>query len=321
MLSVQSQNQGFIIPELKIGLDVSKSIDGELFISHAHADHSPKNKGMSVYATPATAALIRARGFRGGITELPFYEPVELERARVTFYPAGHILGSAMTFIESDSGNILYTGDFKSPPSPTSDGFAYPNMVDLLITEATFGLPIYKWEPHDILFEQIRTFAKTTLEDGFSPVLYGYSLGKTQEILHALAPLGLTAQVPRSAYLLCKIYTDFGMDLGTFEMYDERTVEGKVVVCPQGSDIPDDSRTALVSGWAALASRNRSSGTHAQIALSDHADYFELMRFIEAVRPKQVLVTHTPDASVVDYVLERMGILPTSTSSCSPPIP
>lgn len=281
---------------------MSRPIEGDVFISHAHGDHMPKSKRMSVFATPATAALLRARGYKGGLIELPFYEPVDLGRARVTFYPAGHILGSAMTYIESERGTLLYTGDFKSPPAPTSDGFAFPTKVDLLITEATFGLPIYKWEPHDVLFEQIRTFATTTLEDGFTPVFYGYSLGKTQEILHALAPLGLTAQVHRSAYSLCNIYTDFGMDLGSYEVYNERTVQGKVVVCPQGSDIPDMSRTAMVSGWAALDSRNRSSGAHAHIPLSDHADYFELMRFIEAVNPNELKVVHSPDASVIDWM-------------------
>ena len=308
MLNVFPQHQGFIVPELKIGLDVSRSIDGDVFISHAHADHSPKNKSMSVYATPPTAALLRARGFRGGIIELPFYESVETERARVTFYPAGHILGSAMTYIESDSGNILYTGDFKTPPSPVSEGFAYPNKVDILITEATFGLPIYKWLPHEILFDQIRDFAMNTLNDGETPVFYGYSLGKTQEILNALAPLGLTTQVYDAAYPLCKIYEDFGMDVGSYERFDERTVEGKAVVCPHGKLQIDLARTANVSGWATLAGRSRSSGTYANIALSDHADFFELMNWIEVLQPKNVHITHTPDASVVAYYLDRMGI-------------
>jgi putative mRNA 3-end processing factor len=308
LLSIQSQYQGFIVPELKIGLDVSRSIDGDVFISHAHADHSPKNKSMSVYATPATAALLRARGFLGGIIELPFYESVETERARVTFYPAGHILGSAMTYIESDLGNVLYTGDFKTPPSPVSEGFAYPNKVDILITEATFGLPIYKWLPHETLFDQIRDFATNTLNDGETPVFYGYSLGKTQEILNALAPLGLTTQVYDAAYPLCKIYEDFGMDVGSYERFDERTVEGKAVVCPHGKLQIDLARTANVSGWATLNGRSRSSGTYANIALSDHADFFELMNWIEVLQPKNVHITHTPDASVVSYYLSRMGI-------------
>lgn len=300
------QPQGFLLPELKLGLDVSRPIDSDVVISHAHGDHMPKNKNMHVVSTPATAALLRARGFRGGLTGLGFHQPVELERCRVTLYPAGHILGSAMVHVESDAGSILYTGDFKSPPSPTSDGFAYPTNVDLLITEATFGLPIYKWEPHEVLFEQIREFAKTTLEDGITPVFYGYSLGKTQEILHALAPLGLTSQVYHAAYPLCKIYEDFGVDLGSYERYDERTVAGKIVVCPQGSLQVDNARTAMVSGWAALASRTKRSGSHAHIPLSDHADYFELMRFIEAVNPKELRVVHSPDSSVVDYIWKKI---------------
>ncbi len=299
---VLPQPQGFHLPDLNIGLDVSRLIDGNVIVSHAHGDHMPKSKLLHAIATPATAALLRARGYRGALTVLRFHEPMDLERCRVTLYPAGHILGSAMAHVESDAGSLLYTGDFKSPPSPTSDGFAFPTGVDLLITEATFGLPIYKWEPHEVLFEQIRDFAKTALAEGQTPVFYGYSLGKTQEILHALAPLGLTSQVHHSAYALCRIYEDFGVDLGSYERYDEWTVAGKAVVCPQGSLQVDNARTARVSGWAALEGRTRSSGAHAHIALSDHADYFELMRFIEAVNPKELKVVHSPDPSVVDWM-------------------
>lgn len=301
-MNILSGPQGFVIPELKIGLDVARPVDGNVITSHAHGDHMPKYKKMHVICTPATAALLRERGYRGGITELRFYQPLDLERCRVTLYPAGHILGSAMVHLESDAGSILYTGDFKNPASPTSDGFAYPHTVDLLITEATFGLPIYKWAPHEALFEQIREFAKTTLEEGMTPVFYGYSLGKTQVILNALAPLGLTSQVYHAAYPLCRIYEDFGVELGSYERYDDRTVTGKAVVCPQGSLQVDNARTAMVSGWATLAGRTRSSGAHAHIPLSDHADYFELMRFIEAVNPKELKVVHSPDASVVDFV-------------------
>jgi putative mRNA 3-end processing factor len=302
LLTIVPQPQGFLVPELRLGLDVSRPIDGDVVVSHAHGDHMPKSKRLHAIATPATAALIRARGFRGELTELAFHQPMDLERCRITLYPAGHILGSAMVHVESDAGSLLYTGDFKTPPSPTSDGCSFPTNVDLLITEATFGLPIYKWEPHEVLFEQIREFATSTLEEGMTPVFYGYSLGKTQEILHALAPLGLTSQVYHAAMPLNRIYEEFGVELGAYERYDERTVAGKVVVCPQGSLQVDNARTAMVSGWAALASRTRSSGSNAHIALSDHADYFELMRFIKAVNPKELKVVHSPDSSVVDFV-------------------
>ncbi len=101
---------------------------------------------------------MRIRGFRGEISELEFNRPFNLPNATVTLYPAGHILGSAMIYIQTDEGNLLYTGDYRYPPSPVSEGFEIPDHVDIFITEATFSLPIYKWQPLEIIYKKIRTF-------------------------------------------------------------------------------------------------------------------------------------------------------------------
>lgn len=308
MLSVHSLAQGFHLPDLKIGLDTGAPVEGTVMISHAHGDHMPKNRHMEVVCTPPTAALLRARGFTGGITELGFGTPMETERARITLHPAGHILGSAMTFIESDAGTLLYTGDCKNPASPVTEGFSPPPHADILITEATFGLPIYKWRDQEALFERIRRYAADVLEEGDIPAFYCYTLGKTQEVLHALAPLGITTQVHGAAYPLCRIYEDFGFPLGSYERFDRKTVAGKALICPHGAiDLPR-MRPALVSGWATLEARSAQTGADARIPLSDHIDYFELIDWIGRLRPGKVLITHTPDPSVLMYALDRMGI-------------
>jgi putative mRNA 3-end processing factor len=301
-------HQGFHLPDLKIGLDLGALTEGTVVVSHAHADHMPKNRHMRVVCTPPTAALLRERGFSGDITELPFFSPMQTERARITLYPAGHILGSAMTFIESDAGTLLYTGDCKNPASPVSEGFHPPERADILITEATFGLPIYKWRDHEDLFARIRQYAADVLEEGDIPAFYCYTLGKTQEVLHALAPLGITTQVHGSAYALCQIYEDFGFPLGSYERFDRKTVAGKALICPHGAiDLPR-MRPALVSGWATLEARSAQTGADARIPLSDHIDYFELLDWIGRLRPGKVYITHTSDPSVMRHALDRMGI-------------
>lgn len=301
-------HQGFHLPDLKIGLDLGAPMEGTVVISHAHADHMPKNRRMEVVCSPPTASLLRERGFTGGITELDFYTPMETERARITLYPAGHILGSAMTYIESDAGTLLYTGDCKTPASPVSEGFHPPERADILITEATFGLPIYKWRDQEELFARIRAYATDVIEEGEIPAFYCYSLGKTQEVLHALAPLGITTQVHGSAYALCQIYERFGFPLGSYERYDRKTVDGKALICPHGAIELPRMRPALVSGWATLEARSAQTGADARIPLSDHIDYFELLAWIGRMRPGKVFITHTPNPAVLMHALDRMGI-------------
>ncbi len=309
------RNHGIILPNQNIGLDVSGDVARHVFVSHAHADHLPRDRYIHVYATQATARLMRARGFKGDVTELDFESPLELENARVTLYPAGHILGSAMVGIESDEGHTLYTGDYKTPPSPVTEGFSRPESVDYFITEATFPLPIYKWQPHEELFAEMREFAFKALKEGFTPVFLCYNLGKAQEVMHGLAPLGFTQQIHGAGYELCKIYDELGYDIGKFEPYSRDTVsDNRILITPSSSlDQPmlrnlKRKRVAYVSGWATHESRRTQLTIDKLFPLSDHIDFFELLDLCEALNPKMVYITHTPNPRVVSHYLSEKGI-------------
>lgn len=309
-----------------IGLDISGPSAKHIFISHAHADHLPRNKNMHVYASAATDKLMKVRGFTGDVTVLPFLEPLELEHCRVTLYPAGHILGSAMIGIESDEGHILYTGDYKSPPSPVTEGFSMPDSVDYFITEATFPLPIYKWKPHDVLFHRLRNFALKALEDGYTPVFLCYNLGKAQEVMYALSPLNRPIQIHNAGYELCRVYSDFGYDLGHYESHKNNTVqEGRILVTPASSlEQPmlrniRNKRVCYVSGWAANESARAQLNIDMLLPLSDHIDFFELLDVCEKLSPKMVYITHTPNPDVVSFYLKKRGIasLPLKTGAAN----
>src|SRR5699024_8635946 len=213
------------------GFDYSGSETELTFISHAHADHMPRSRKSEVYCTANTQRLMHKRGFSGTASTLEFGQPLETDRARITLYPAGHILGSAMVFVESDEGSVLYTGDYRRPSSPASEGFALPEQsVDHFITEATFSLPIYKWKSHEELAGEIRRFAVRTLEENYMPVFLAYNLGKAQEVMHMLAPAGLPLQIHEAGYKLCEVYEKAGINLGNYESYDRETCEGKVLI-------------------------------------------------------------------------------------------
>ncbi len=310
----QAGYHGIALPDYGIGLDGSNDSTSCVFTSHAHADHIPRTNGQQVYATPATSRLMSLRGYQEPITETEYYQPVETDRARITFYPAGHILGSAMIFVETDEGDLLYSGDCRTPPSPASEGFDYPENIDYLIVEATFGLPIYRWDSHEVLFDQIRKFASDTLNQDATPVFFCYNLGKAQEVMHALAPLQQRVQIHGAGYPLCSVYDEFDINLGNYEAYNRETVKGSILITP--SNTRDSGmlnhikpvKTAYVSGWAAVESRRTQLNVDQLIPLSDHLDFFELIEWCKKLHPRHVYITHTPNSDVVMHYLSQEGI-------------
>ena len=310
----QSGAHGIHLPDYGIALDTSSTSAPHLFVSHAHADHAPRNGNLHVHATPATSKLLKARGFKVDVTEVDFYHPLETSNARITLFPAGHILGSAMVFIETDEGNLLYTGDCRTPASPATEGFESPARVDYLIVEATFGLPIYRWDTHESLFDEIRSFAQATLDRDANPVFFCYNLGKAQEVMHALSPLNHRVQIHGGGYPLCSVYEDFGIDLGIYEPYDKDTVEDAILITPSntqdGSMVQNlhKKQLAYVSGWAAVESRRTQLTVDKLIPLSDHLDFFELITWCKQLRPRHVYITHTPNPDVVQHYLSREQI-------------
>lgn len=305
---------GLYFPDLGLSVDGFHREAKYTFVSHAHADHMPRNRSAKALATTPTIDLMRKRGFKGNGKSLEFGESVETDRFKVTLYPAGHILGSAMIFIDSEEGTLLYTGDYRTPPSPASEGFESPPNTDILITEATFSLPIYRWKSHNELKEEIQNFALESLENGFTPVFLGYNLGKAQEIMHLLAPLNLPVQIHGAGYKLCSVYEKHGIDLGNYSAYDRQTCEENILVCPSSAlangfaSNVSRKRIAYCSGWAANESRRTQLTVDKLIPLSDHLDFFELIEYCKKLSPRKTYITHTPNPDVVRHYLEKENL-------------
>jgi len=306
--------QGIYLPDLGIAMDGTHPGATHTFVTHAHADHMHRNRSVHTYATRPTRRLMELRGFKGESTDLQFHEPLETDHFRATLYPAGHILGSAMIYIESEDGSLLYTGDYKTPPSPATEGFDAPGQADYVITEATFGLPIYRWDPISDLAREIRTFATETLREGYTPVFLAYNLGKAQEIMHLLAPLNHPVMIHGAGHKLCRVYEDEGIDLGSYQSYDRATCKDNILVCPSSAlsggfaSNVKKKRIAYCSGWASLESRRTQLTVDKLIPISDHLDFYELINFCEQLKPKTVYITHTPNPDVVKHFLDERTI-------------
>jgi DNA ligase-1 len=268
------------------------------FVSHAHADHIARHG--EILCSAGTSRLMRAR-MPGERTEhvLPFgqTEPLTPD-THVTLHPAGHIYGSAQSLIVHERhGALLYTGDFKLRPGRSAERCATPR-ADVLIMETTFGRPQYVFPPTEEVLRDIAGFCHDCLDDGETPVLFGYSLGKSQELLCGLAAAQLPVMLHPQTLRLTRIYDELGIAFPPYRGFDAKEVAGHVVICPPQSggsaflrQIPR-RRTAVVTGWALDPGAIFRHQCDAAFPLSDHADYPDLLRFVEAVRPQRVLTLH-----------------------------
>lgn len=292
---IVQQEQGIHLPRHSLWLDSLKARPLGI-VSHAHGDHAAWHN--QTVATPATVALMRARKSvpkRSQITELEFHKPYALPDAQVTLIPAGHVLGSSQVYIESESGSLLYTGDFKLKPSLTSEPAEFVQ-ADTLVIESTFGLPKYQFPDTQQLHQEIQNFCLQSIDDGFIPVLFAYSLGKSQELLAILQQRNLPVVVANSISQITQVYQQFGVSFSPYEEFHGSNLRGKVLITPphqrQQLALIPKIRTALVSGWALDPSARYRYKCDAAFPLSDHADYADLLQHVRNVNPNQVFTVH-----------------------------
>lgn len=300
--------RGVYLPNEDIWLDPAEA-KPFAFVSHAHSDHIAPHDEIIV--SERTARLMQAR-LPGERNEhvLKFGEKTTIRGLNVILIPAGHIFGSAQFFLETDSGSLLYTGDFKLRPGRSAEPAEWRH-AETLIMETTFGLPRYRFPPTEEVIGQIVAFCRDALESGAVPVLLGYSLGKAQEILCALAGAGLKPMLHGTVHRMTRIYEQFGQSFCDYERYNANQVAGKVLICPPSVNrsrmlekIPE-KRVAMISGWAVEPSAIYRYQVDAAFPLSDHADYTDLVRYVELVKPQRVLTLHGFAAEFARDLRER----------------
>jgi DNA ligase-1 len=289
-------HRGVYLPEAGLWLDPRDTRD-LAFVSHAHSDHLGLHK--RVLCTPPTARLMQVRLNQDPATfeTLPFGETRRFDGWSVELLPAGHVLGSAQFLYQESEGTLLYTGDFK-----LRRGFSCEAIVaghaETLVIETTYGLPRYQFPPLNETLAAVAKFCLEALEDGETPVLLGYSLGKAQEILSALEGTELPVMLHGAIARVAKIYEEFGVGFPPYSEFKASTASGHVLICPpslNGSQILRSlgkCRLAALTGWAVDAGAARRLQVDAAFPLSDHADYNGLLDYVEAVRPARVLTLH-----------------------------
>ena len=277
---------GVYLPEQHLWLDPRRPRPRAV-ISHAHSDHVAAHP--LAYATPETQRLVtHRRPTMTSVRAVPYGEPFALDRCTVTFYPAGHVLGSAQTLVETDFGRVLYTGDLKTRAGFTSAP-ALPVPADVLVLESTFGKPHYRFPDAADVIAAMVGWCRSVIDGGETPVLLGYSLGKGQEILCALSAAGLHVALHPSLFGVTEVYRELGCTFPDYHVLGAALIRPTVVITPPTARrtglraLVGEFKTAALTGWAMDRSLKDRLEVDAVFPLSDHADFEELCCYAEGV--------------------------------------
>ena len=270
-------------------------------VTHAHADHS--YRGSQNYLVPKEGELLsRIRlGDEGQIETLPYGETVFINGVQISFHPAGHVLGSAQIRIEYKGEIWVVSGDYKLMPDATCAAFEHIKCHSL-ITEATFGLPIYRWQPTEFIFEEINEWWRGNQAKGKVSVIFAYSLGKSQRVMNGIDRSIGKIFTHGAVERLTEAYRESGVDLpetkyvGAVE--NKKEFAGSLVVAPPSAHGSTWLRrfgshsTGFASGWMMVRGARRRKAVDRGFVLSDHADWTELQTAIKEAAAETVYVTH-----------------------------
>jgi len=293
---IVEDRRGLHLPQVDLWCDVRFPAP-RAFVSHAHFDHLGRHE--QTYCSSGTARLMQARlGGEREVITLEYGHPHALDAGtEMRLYPAGHIHGSAMLWLEREGERLLYTGDFKLREGRSAEPAATPP-ADVVIMETTYGLPHYAFPPTEEVLAGIVRFCRETLEADEVPVLFGYSLGKSQEILAGLAEARLPVMLHKQVAAMTAVYESLGIVFPAYRDFGLKDVHGHVVIAPPQSSQSAwlrkirKRRTAAITGWAMEPGARFRYQCDALFPLSDHADYPDLLAFVEKTGAKRVYTVH-----------------------------
>jgi putative mRNA 3-end processing factor len=281
-------------------------------VTHGHADHARGGHGH-VWATRETLAIMALRYGTASGTAMAYGDRIAMGGVSMSWVPAGHVLGSAQIVLEHAGERVVVTGDYKRRADPTCAPF-HPVPCDILVTEATFGLPVFR---HPDTGSEIDRLLGALHARPERCVLVGaYALGKAQRIICELRARGHddVIYIHGAMERMCELYRDFGVDLGALAPatgVPAAQMRGHIVVAPPSAlndrwsrRLPDPL-TAMASGWMRVRQRARQRNVELPLVISDHADWDELTATITELAPGETWVTHGREEALVHWCTMR----------------
>ncbi|HEY3949694.1 ligase-associated DNA damage response exonuclease [Phenylobacterium sp.] len=302
--------QGLYCPPGDFYIDPVRPV-ARAVITHGHADHARAGHG-AVLATPATLDIMAERygaEFAGSTQAAAYGEAVPRDDVEVTLVPAGHVLGSAQAVVRWKGLTMVVSGDYKRRRDPTCPTFQ-PMSCDVFISEATFGLPVFRHPPdHEEIARLLRSVAQFPER---SHLVGAYALGKAQRIICLLREAGWDAPIYVHGALerLNALYERHGVALGDLRPATggaKADFAGQIILAPPSATQDRWSRrfpdpiTAFASGWMRVRARARQGGIELPLVISDHADWDELTTTVDELRPGELWITHGREEALVRW--------------------
>lgn len=300
---------GLYCPRGGFHIDPTQPVN-KAIITHGHSDHARPGH-QAVLATQETIDLMRLRygdHFAGSTQALSYGEDVTIDGVRVAFHPAGHVLGSAQIALVAGGVRIVVSGDYKTVADPTCTPFE-PLTCDIFVTEATFGLPVFRHP--DPRTEIAKLLQSVGLFPERSHLVGAYSLGKAQRVIALIREAGYRRPIYLHGALdsITRYYAA-RVDLGELQPVrgaNRAELAGAIALAPP-SALKDvwtrrfpDPVTSFASGWMRIRARARQSAVELPLVISDHADWNELTATVAATGAEEILVTHGAEEALVRW--------------------
>jgi len=293
-------DRGIFCPDGGFYIDPWRPVDSAL-ITHGHSDHARPGHGRYL-CTRQAAPVIRHRLGPVRLEMIACGEVRRIGGVAVSFHPAGHVPGSAQIRVERDGEVWVVSGDYKVDADGLSEPFE-PVACHTFISECTFGLPVFRWEPQEVILAQINRWWAANAAEGRISILGAYALGKAQRILSGLDPsigpilthgaVEATTEILRSQGYALPATVPVTAGVGA------KSHPRAIVIAPPSAEAtPWASRfgptaaAAFASGWMRLRGVRRRRGAETGFVLSDHADWPGLNQAIRATGAERVFVTH-----------------------------
>ena len=290
-------------------IDPVRAVD-KAVITHGHSDHARPGHG-AVLATRETLDLMRLRygdDFAGTTQAVRYGETLHLDGTTVTLHPAGHVLGSAQVAVAANGLTIVASGDYKDVADPTCAPFELVR-CDVFITEATFGLPVFRHG--DAGAEIDKLLRSVALFPERAHLVGAYSLGKAQRVIALIRAAGYDRPIYLHGALdaITRYYAN-AIDLGELRNVrgtPKTDLAGAIALCPP-SALKDvwtrrfpDPLTSFASGWMRVRARARQHGVELPLVISDHADWDGLTATVAATGASEIWVTHGAEEALVHW--------------------
>lgn len=294
---IKFTKKGIYCPDADVYIDPWRKVNKAL-ITHGHSDHARPGH-QSYLCHNYSVGILKQRLGKISVQGIEFEKPLNINGVTFTFYPAGHVVGSAQIKIENKSESWVVSGDYKVQTDGVATPFQ-PVKCDYFITESTFGIPAFQWESPEIVFEKINSWWAENSQQNITSIISAYSLGKAQRVIqgldHSIGPVLTNHTIEKMNFAI----RSQGVKLKSTQQFDSSNKDSlskAIIIAPPGSIEKIKKQTnktsiASASGWMALRGTRKRRSQDKGFVLSDHADWLGLNKAVKLTEAKKVFVTH-----------------------------